>query len=69
MRVNSWSSSGVRLKVGRSAPMIWAWGSTAVKLWLRSPPAAVKKGSRPTLWVRSNWAAMPDTARLLGVSV
>jgi hypothetical protein len=29
----------------------------------------VKKGSRPTLWLRSNWAAMADTARLLGVSV
>ena len=49
--------------------MIWAWGSTVVKLRLMSPPAAVKKGSSPTLWLRSNWAAIADTARLLGVSV
>ena len=40
-----------------------------MKLRLLSAPAEVKNGVSCTLWERSNCAAMPDTARLLGVSV
>jgi hypothetical protein len=55
----------VRLKVGRSAPVTPTWGSTEVKA--RSWPAA-KKGLAVRLPATSNWAAMLEMARELGVS-
>jgi len=40
-----------------------------VKLRFTSAPEAAKNGVRARLCVRSNCAAMVETARLLGVSV